>query len=113
MRSVFALCLWVLTSPVSALDSKGNFTILSLGTKSCGEFVANFNAGGQLKLNNSIWVAGYLTAVNEYVAKVSNIARGTDPEAWDLWIFNYCSAKPLESLGAATSALAAELKKRT
>ena len=106
VRVTLTSCLWALAFSVSAIDLQGKFTTLSMGTKSCGDFVANFNAGGQLKLNNSIWIAGYLTAMNERVAKVSNVAAGTNPEAWDLWMFNFCSAKPLETVGSAASALA-------
>lgn len=63
-------------------------------------------------MGNSIWVAGYLTAVNERIATRSNVAAGTKPEAWDLWIKNYCAANPLDSLSSATSALTDELSKR-
>ena len=98
--------------PSTAADKAGKFTVLSMGTKSCGEVVADFKEDSRGKLSNSIWVAGYLTAINERVASRSNIAAGTDPEAWNLWINNYCSANPLESLSSATSALVAELSKR-
>lgn len=98
--------------PCSAVDKNGKFTILSMGTKSCGEYVADFKQDGHAKLSNSVWVAGYLTAINERVASRSNVAAGTDPEAWNLWINNYCVANPLESLSSATSALADELSKR-
>jgi len=83
-----------------------------MGTKSCGEVVANFKEDGLGKMNNSIWVAGYLTAINERVSTRSNVAAGTDPEAWNLWINNYCSASPLESLSSAAAALVVELSKR-
>ncbi|MEJ8836334.1 hypothetical protein [Ramlibacter sp. AN1133] len=95
-----------------AADASGRFTILSMGTKSCGEVVGDFKDDGRAKLSNSIWVAGYLTAINEYVVQRSNVAAGTDAAAWDLWIYNYCSANPLDSLSQATSALAKELAKR-
>ena len=100
------------SSACLATDKSGKFTILSMGTKSCGETVADFKEDGRGKLTNSIWVAGYLTAINEHVAKRSNIAAGTDPEAWNLWINNYCTANPLDSLSSATSALVAEMSKR-
>ena len=114
MRSIPAAVALLVAStlPCFAADKNGKFTILSMGTKSCGEVVAQFKEDGQSKLVNSIWVAGYLTAINERVANRSNIAAGTDPEAWNLWINNYCTANPLESLSSATTALVLELSKR-
>jgi hypothetical protein len=104
---------WVLiAAPSFGADSSGKFTVLSMGTKSCGEVVADFKEDGRGKFNNSIWVAGYITAVNEHVASRSNITAGTDPAAWDQWINNYCMAKPLESLASATAALVKELSKK-
>lgn len=96
-----------------AAEKSGKYTILSMGTKSCGEVVADFKADGRDKLNNSIWVAGYLTAINERVASRSNVAAGTDPEAWSLWIHNYCTANPLESLASAATELVAALSARS
>jgi hypothetical protein len=80
-----------------------------MGTKSCGDVVADFKQDGRGKTYNSVWVAGYLTAINEHVSSKSNVAAGTNPEAWDLWIFNYCSANPLDTLQRAASALLLEL----
>jgi hypothetical protein len=71
-------------APAHAADKVGKYTALNIGTKSCGEVVKNFNERSAAKLNNNIWVAGYLTA--------SNVAVGTDPKALDLWIFNYCKS---------------------
>lgn len=104
---------WVLTvAPSFGADSSGKFTILSMGNKSCGEVVTDFKEDGRGKLSNSIWVAGYITAINERVVSRSNVAAGTDPQAWDLWINNYCTAKPLERLAGATADLVEELSKR-
>lgn len=96
-----------------AADKAGKYTVLSMGTKSCGEVVKNFNEQGTPMQNNSIWVAGYLTAFNKHVSPTSNIAAGTDPEAWNLWIFNYCGKNPLDDLSDATSALVLELLRRS
>ena len=102
----------VLSLPCLAADKSGKFTILSMGTKSCGEVVADFKVDGREKFVNSIWVSGYLSAINEHVVNRSNVAAGTDPEAWNLWIDNFCAANPLETLSSATSSLVVELSKR-
>lgn len=92
---------------------KGGFTVLGVGTKSCGTVVADFKEGGIRKVINTAWVTGYLTAVNERVDNNrSNIAAGTNPDAWELWINNYCNANPLHDLHLATQTLVAELAKR-
>ena len=109
----FALILAAaVASPCTAAEKDGRYTILSMGTKSCGDVVADFKEGGPGKLSNSIWIAGYLTAVNEHIATRSNIAAGTDAEAWNLWVNNYCSANPLETLASSATALFSELSKR-
>ena len=102
----------IVACPCHAIEKDGRFTILSMGTKSCGDVVKDFKEDGRGKMDNSIWVAGYLTAINERVAKRSNVASGTDPESWDLWINNYCAARPLETLSSAATSLVAELSKR-
>ena len=74
--------------------------------------VSDFKEDSRGKLSNSIWIAGYLTAINEQVVSKSNIALGTEPSAWDLWVNNCCMTNPLETLSAATAALVDELSKR-
>ena len=101
-----------LAFPSLASGKAVNFTVFSMGTKSCGNVVTDFKENDVGKLTNSIWVAGYITAINERVYKGSNVAAGTNPAAWDLWINNYCSANPLETLSSATTALVVELSKR-
>ncbi len=99
-------------SLANSADSNGAFTVLSLGTKSCGTVVSDFNKGDWGKLTNSIWVAGYLTAINEHTFRGKNVAGSTDPDSWDLWIYNYCSQNPLDNLYKAASALYMELKSK-
>ena len=109
---VLILISLLIASPSFSADPSGKFTILSMGTKSCGGVVSDFKEDSRGKLSNSIWIAGYLTAINEHVVSKSNIAVGTEPAAWDLWINNYCMANPLDTLSAAAAALVDELSKR-
>lgn len=114
MRMIVVLLICLSTSSLAfAVDAGGKFTVLSLGTNSCGDVVEANKKARTEKLHNSIWVAGYLTAINERVSSKSNIAAGTNPAAWDLWIFNYCSSSPLQNLHDATAALVKELSKKS
>lgn len=103
----------ILCSTAGASDSSGKFNVLSMGAKSCGQVVSDFKEDGIGKLANSAWVGGYLTAINAEVYRGFDVARGADPAARDLWIFNFCSKKPLDSLYTATDALVVQLKTRT
>jgi hypothetical protein len=40
------------------------------------------------------WLAGYLTAYNKYMAKMTNILEGTNIEEAMLWVGNYCRTHP-------------------
>lgn len=102
----------ILSAPAWAADPSGRFNVLSMGAKTCGEVVSDFQKDGVGKLTNSVWVGGYLTAINSEVYSGFDVAKGTDPAARDLWIFNYCSKNPLDSLYRATDALVVELRAR-
>lgn len=107
-----SLTLGLFVTSALAADSMGNFTVISLGTKTCGQVVSDFEKGDWGKLSNSIWVGGYLTAINSEVFSGADVAKGTDPAARDLWIYNYCKANPLNSLYRATDDLVTELTRR-
>jgi len=109
---VLGFMVFILGTPAWTADSSSNFSILSMGTKTCGEVVSDFQKDDIGKLVNSVWVGGYLTAINSKVYRGFDLAKGTDPAARDLWIFNYCSKNPLDSLYRATDALVVEMKAR-
>ena len=96
----------------TAADKNGEYTVLSFGTRSCAQVIADFDEDGSRRLANSTWVAGYLTAVNKLVFKGKDISAGTDAEGRMLWIVNFCKSNPLETLEGATTAIVAELRKR-
>jgi hypothetical protein len=102
----------LISLPCVAKDVNGHYVVLSMGTKTCGEYVSDFKADERGKLDNSIWVAGFLTAYNIYTKGTKNISRNTDPAAWDLWINNYCERNPLDQVADAAVALVKELKSR-
>lgn len=111
VASLLAAVIW--QTDALAADAKGNFTVLSMGTKSCGTVVSDYEKDEWPKIVNSVWVGGFLTAINAEVHKGENVAQGTDPAARDLWIYNYCKANPLDTLYRATNELWGELRRRT
>lgn len=107
------LIMLLLSAPAFAYDSDGSFHIYSLGNSSCGEVVEEYQKDSWGKLNNSIWVGGYLTAINQHVNNgIGDIAKGADPSARDLWIYNYCQDNPLDNLKDAAYSLYRALQKK-
>jgi len=96
----------------AAADGSGTYTVLSFGTRSCSQVIADHQEDGERRLANSTWVGGYLTAVNRYVVKGKDVSAGTDADGRMLWIVNFCRSNPLETLEQATSALVVELRRR-
>ena len=97
---------------VFAADENGTLIVLGHGNKSCGTVVEDYVEDGTNKSVNSVWVSGYLTAMNEHVYQGKNVAKGTDPAARDLWIHNYCRENPLDNLYKATWELYLALRSR-
>lgn len=111
-RVAVSMLLFILCDLAHSVDKKGEYTVLSFGTKSCVKVLADFDEDGHRKLANSTWVGGYLTAVNKYAFQGKDVTAGTDSDQRMLWIVNFCKGSPLESLEGATAALVVELRKR-
>ena len=114
MKIPATLCLCcVLASPAWAADADGRLNVLSMGIKSCADVVADYATGGVSKLMNSVWVAGYLTAINSDVFDGFDIAEGMEAEARDAWISRYCAEHPEHTLYHATSVLVVSMQARS
>ena len=114
-RTLFFLSIFIVLSVsfAFAADKSGAYSVLGEGTMSCGTLVQSVhNAENTDKVIIGSWVNGYLTAINQFKYKRINVAQGTDREARELWIYNYCQKNPLDNLATATSSLYAELLKK-
>jgi hypothetical protein len=90
-------------------DKDGKFTMR--GTTSCGTYVeAQKSGNGKHEL--TVWLWGFFTAYNWRTLDTVDILDSTDEAGMQLWIENYCRAKPLESLTDAAMALTRELYPR-
>ncbi len=101
-----------LTLPVVGFsaDSQGKFITLGHGANSCGKVVQAYQKDDFLFYGS--WVNGYLTAINQFLYSGQDIMKGVDIAGRDLWIYNYCSKNPLNTLRDATTALYRELLTR-
>lgn len=110
-------CGWVMACllPVASAwgaDETGRLNVLSMGTKTCNQVVEEAGRGGINPLMNSVWVGGYLTALNSEVYAGFDVAAGTDLEMRDRWILDYCARNPAVTLYHATDALSTYLRRR-
>jgi len=113
MRIAFGVfALWVGMTPVIAADKSGAYTIRGPGTVSCGTWTQDRQSRGHLAFQDSAWVSGYVTAVNNYLWRGKDIAAGIDASGLDAWVDNYCASHPLDSIANAAEALVAELHAR-
>jgi hypothetical protein len=58
------------------------------------------------------WVAGFFSAIKMYMPNDRDIFSHTDPEHIKLWIRDYCTKHPTDTLIEATKALYEELQQR-
>ena len=106
---LLTLCLLLAPRAIFAADAEGEFTVLSMGTQSCSSYQQAFRSGGWNKLLYSVWIGGYLTAVNEYLSLGANVATRMDAEERDQWVFEYCTSNPDDTVQNEASSLLREL----
>ena len=90
--------------PSLAADKEGHFIVHGAGTASCGEWTKSRRNGNWYDMAG--WVAGYLTAINEFVYEHGkDVLARTDVTGAEAWLDNYCEEHPLLSLHVATQHL--------
>ncbi len=75
------------------------------GTNSCGRWLEERKKDSLESATLTVWVVGFLTAYNVYVAPSGDVLEGTDVDGAVAWIDNYCTAHPLETVASASEAL--------
>ena len=83
-----------------------------IGTRSCGEWVANNRKAGFAQTSDHTWLLGFLSGLALGLEK--DFLKGMDAPSLYLWVDNYCQANPLQRVDDAGKDLARELiaKKR-
>jgi hypothetical protein len=108
MKVLIASLLLSVSVPFAAhaADAQGRLNVHSMGVKSCDKVVADYDSeAGVAKLLNSVWVAGYLTAINSDVFDGFDVVHGMDAAGRDEWLYRYCRANPGHTLYHAAAAM--------
>ena len=99
-------------APASAADSDGNFKIFGSGELPCSRWLEDRRDGTESGKQSEMWVAGYLSAVNEFVYKGADITEPYDGPYVLGWLDSYCQKHPSHTLGAAAHELLVTLRRR-
>ncbi len=110
MKTLIVATLMLLTAESFARDSSGTYTVLGVGSISCGTVLEEYRRDTLLYKSMETWITGYFTAINYHVYDGKNIQHGTDINSVMLWIRNYRQANPLKDLEKATKSLYIELR---
>lgn len=110
MKILTASLFFAVALPFSAqaVDDQGRLNVHSMGVKSCAKVIDDFQSDGNVaKLLNSVWVAGYLTAINSDVYDGFDVVDGMNAAERDEWLYRYCDKNPQHILYNAASAMVA------
>ena len=91
-----------------------NFTILGVGTESCGAWRADrVDPNGPESMADMAWIGGYITGFNRYTGGTEhNISGETDMQGILAGMDDYCRGHPLDSVETAAEILIDDLLMR-
>lgn len=111
MRGLILAVLASLALPTVAMANAQNgiFSVMGLAAMSCGRYTADRRQAPPDQDNLAYeWVAGYLSAYNQYVDPARDVIGTPDAAALSGWLDNYCTTHPLDNLAQAAMALIRE-----
>ena len=85
-------------------------TFYGHGARSCGSFVAAAEAtrhGANETYPYMVWISGFFSSMSAETG--FSYPKGSDTQSFELWLENYCRAKPLSMFGEAVLGLLLEL----
>ena len=111
MKAIKLAVLGVLIAmSAQAVDENGRYSVQGSGGISCEKYVTAYDAGGYEHSSHVVYIAGYVTAVNEWHPQgIKDLMEGTDLAGVRVWIRNYCIGNPLNNFADALTNLTAEL----
>ena len=93
MRTILTVAL-ILAVSVNEADAIEGARIISFGTSTCGDFVAQSAQGQQMYLS---WAAGYISGANMLDQSDARLTGASwTPASFLLWLKNYCSLHDLD-----------------
>ncbi len=105
--------LWAFVSPpASAADASGSFRIFGSGELACSRWLEDRRNGNSSAKQSEMWVAGYLSAFNEFVYKGPDITHPYDGTFLLEWLDAYCHKHPSHALAVASHELLVMLRRR-
>ena len=107
---VIAALSW--SGPGIAADSDGQFRVFGAGDISCERWLADRREGNPSARQSEMWVAGYLTAYNQFVHKDFDISARYDGNYLMTWLEEYCRKRPPNQLVIAARELVQMLRRR-
>ena len=96
----------------TAADASGEFRVFGSGQLSCHRWVEDRREGNPSSAQSEMWVAGYLTAYNQFVHKDKDVTDPYDGAFVLQWIDDYCRKRPNNQLYLAARELLALLRRR-
>ena len=100
------------SAPGIAADSDGEFRVFGSGEVSCERWLADRREGNPSARQSEMWVAGYLTAYNQFVHKDFDISARYDGNYLMTWLEEYCRKRPPNQLVIAARELVQMLRRR-
>ena len=95
-----------------AADASGAFKVFGSGQLSCQRWLDDRREDNPSAAQSEMWVAGYLTAYNQFVHKDKDVTAPYDGNFVLKWIDDYCRKRPANQLHLAVRELLALLRRR-
>lgn len=95
-----------------AADASGEFRVFGSGDLPCGRWVIDRRERNPSAVQSEMWVAGYLTAYNQFVFRESDITTPYDGDFLLEWLDSYCRDRPSNELVVAVQQLLEMLRRR-
>ena len=79
-------------------DASGQFRVFGSGNLTCERWLADRQEGNPSASQSEMWVAGYITAYNQFVHKEFDVSERQDGDYLLKWIDDYCRKQPPNQL---------------